>query len=63
VRQARESIEHNQLFKPEQIEQSAENLKLEAEKNWDALVQEVAEFSDRLSEAAKAAWEKLTAPR
>lgn len=63
IRQARESIEQNKLFDPDQIERSAENLKLEAEKNWNALVQEVAEFSDRLSEAAKAAWEKLTAPK
>ncbi|WAL62093.1 hypothetical protein [Thermocoleostomius sinensis] len=63
IRQARESIEHNKLFDPDQIERSAETLKLEAEKNWNALVQEVTEISDRLSEAAKAAWEKLTAPK
>lgn len=62
VRQARESIEQNRLFDPDQLERSTENLKLEAEKNWNALVQEVTGFSDRLSEAAKAAWEKLTEP-
>jgi uncharacterized membrane protein len=62
VRQARESIEQNQLFKPDEIERSAEQLREEAEKNWNALVHEVTEFSDRLSEAAKAAWEKLVEP-
>jgi uncharacterized protein YjgD (DUF1641 family) len=63
IRQARESIEQNKLFDPDQIERSAETLRLEAEKNWNALVQEVTEVSDRLSEAAKAAWDKLTAPK
>ena len=62
VRQARESIEQNQLFNPEEIERSAERLREETEKNWNALVHEVTEFSDRLSEAAKAAWEKLVEP-
>lgn len=63
IRQARETVEHNQLFKPDDIERSAERLKEEAEKNWHALVQEVAGFSDRLSEAAKAAWDKLVEPK
>lgn len=62
IRQARETVEQNRLFHPDQLDRSAENLKLEAEKNWNALVQEVTGFSDRLSEAAKAAWEKLTEP-
>jgi hypothetical protein len=62
IRQAREAVEQNRLFDPNQLEQSAEHLKLEAEKNWNALVHEVTELSDRLSEAAKAAWEKLTEP-
>lgn len=63
IREARESVEQNRLFDPNQIERSAENLKLEAEKNWNALVQEVTSLSDRLSEAAKAAWEKLVEPQ
>lgn len=62
IRQAREAVEQNRLFDPAQLEQSAETLRLEAEKNWNALVQEVAGFSDRLSEAARAAWEKLNEP-
>lgn len=62
IREAREAVEQNRLFDPAQLERSAENLRLEAEKNWIALVHEVTGFSDRLSEAAKAAWEKLTEP-
>ncbi|GAB4135125.1 MAG: hypothetical protein Fur0046_07600 [Cyanobacteria bacterium J069] len=59
VRQAREAVEQNQLFKPDELEQSIDSIQKEAEKNWNALVTEVNELGDRLSEAAKAAWEKL----
>jgi hypothetical protein len=59
VRQAREAIEQNQLFKPEELERSIDSIQKEAEKNWNALVSEVHELGDRLSEAARAAWEKL----
>jgi hypothetical protein len=60
VRQARESVEQAKILDLEQIEQSTQQIQQEAEKNWQTLVQEVNGFSDRLSEAAKAAWEKLT---
>jgi anthranilate/para-aminobenzoate synthase component I len=63
VRQARESVEQGKIFDLERIEQSAQQLQQEAEKNWQTLVHEVNGFSDRLSEAAKLAWEKLTEPR
>jgi vacuolar-type H+-ATPase subunit E/Vma4 len=59
VRQAREAVEQNQLFKPDELEKSIDSIQKEAEKNWNALVTEVNELGDRLSEAAKAAWEKL----
>lgn len=59
VRQAREAVEQSQLFKPDELEQSIDSIQKEAEKNWNALVSEVNELGDRLSEAAKAAWEKL----
>jgi hypothetical protein len=59
VREARESIEQGRLLDLERIEQSAQKLQQEAEKNWQSLVQEMGGLSDRLSEAAKAAWEKL----
>jgi anthranilate/para-aminobenzoate synthase component I len=62
VRQARESVEQGKLFDLERIEQSAQQLQQEAEKNWQSLVHEVNGFSDRLSEAAKLAWDKLTEP-
>ncbi len=59
VREARESVEQSRLLDLERIEQSAQKLQQEAEKNWQSLVQEMGGLSDRLSEAAKAAWEKL----
>jgi molecular chaperone GrpE (heat shock protein) len=63
VRRAREKIENEQLIERDRIEHSFELIKNEAEKNWESVVKEVAEVGDRLAEAAKAAWEKLTAPR
>lgn len=63
VRQAREAIEQNRLFDPAEVEKSAQDLRQEAEKNWQALVSEVTLLSDRLSEAAQAAWQKLVEPR
>ena len=63
VRQAREAIEQNKLFDPDRIEDSFQLLQMDAQKNWEAIVKEVATFGDRLADAAKAAWETLTAPR
>jgi seryl-tRNA synthetase len=63
VRRARETIEHNQLIERDRIEHSFELIKKEAEKNWESVIKEVAEVGDRLADAAKAAWEALTAPR
>jgi hypothetical protein len=63
VRRAREKIENEQLIERDRIENSFELIKNEAEKNWESVTKEVAEVGDRLAEAAKAAWEKLTAPR
>lgn len=63
VRQAREEIEQMNLFDPQRIENSIQMMQVEAERNWDSLVEEVATLGDRLSDAAKAAWEALTAPR
>ena len=63
VRRAREKIENEQLIERDRIENSFELIKNEAEKNWESVIKEVAEVGDRLTEAAKAAWEKLTAPR
>ncbi len=63
VRRARESIEQNQLIERDRIERSFELIQKDAEKNWQSILNEVAELGDRLADAAKAAWEVLTAPR
>lgn len=63
VRKARETLEQNQLIERDRIEYSFELIQKEAEKNWQSIVKEVAEIGDRLADAAKAAWDTLTAPR
>lgn len=63
VRQARETIEQNKIFDPEQIEYTVKLMQMDAEKNWDSLLKEVSILGDRLSDAAKAAWDALTDPR
>jgi hypothetical protein len=63
VRRARESVEQSKLVDPERIAYSMKLIQMEAEKNWESIIKEVATFGDRLADAAKAAWEALTAPR
>lgn len=63
VKRARATIEENKLIERDRIEHSFEMIQSEAEKNWQSVVKEVSELGDRLTEAAKAAWEVLTAPR
>lgn len=63
VRQAKEAVEQTQLINPEQIEHSAELLIQDAQKNWDAVVNEISTLGDRLAEAAQLAWETLTQPK
>ena len=63
VRQAREAIEQDQLFDKDRIEYSFKLLQMDAEKNWESIIKEVSTFGDRLANAAKAAWDVLTAPR
>lgn len=63
VRQAREAIEQNKLFDPERLEYSFWLVQKEAEKNWQSVLDEVLVIGDRLADAAKAAWDALTAPR
>lgn len=63
VRRAREKVEGEQLIERDRIEHSFEMIKNEAEKNWESVIKEVSELGDRLADAAKAAWEALTAPR
>ena len=63
VRQAREAIEQDKLFDKDRIEYSFKLLQMDAEKNWESIIKEVSTFGDRLTDAAKAAWDVLTAPR
>jgi aspartokinase len=63
VRQAREAIEQTQLIDPDRIEQSVQLIQQEAQKNWQSITDEIYSLGDRLSEAAKAAWNVLTQPK
>jgi hypothetical protein len=63
VRQAKETIETNQLIERDRIEHAFDMIQQEAQKNWDSVTKEVQDLGDRLQAAAKAAWESLTAPR
>ena len=63
VKKARTTIEENKLIERDRIEHSFEIVQREAEKNFNSVAKEVAEIGDRLADAAKAAWEILTAPR
>mgnify|MGYP001793791837 CR=1 FL=1 len=62
VRQARETIEQNQLIERANIENAFEMIQNEATKNFESVVAEVQELGDRLQAAAQAAWDILTAP-
>ena len=63
VRKAREDIENRQIFEPAQIEDAIRQIQKEIEKDWDSIVREVTSFGDRLNEAARAAWDILTASK
>ena len=63
VRKARTEIENLDLFEPSRIEDAFKQVQAEVEKDWDSVVNNVLSFGDRLNEAAKAAWEVLSAPR
>jgi gas vesicle protein len=63
VRSAREAIEQNKLIESDRIEHSIQHIQQEAEKNWQSVVSEIESFGTRLTEAAKAAWDKLSEPK
>lgn len=63
VRSTREAIEENKLFDPDRVEYSIWLAQKEAEKNWQSVVDQVTILGDRLADAAKAAWDALTAPQ
>ncbi|WP_414563957.1 MULTISPECIES: hypothetical protein [unclassified Anabaena] len=63
VRQAREAIEREKLIERDRLENTWTTMQEETEKNWHLLVKEITDFSDRIQDAAKAAWEAFNAPR
>jgi len=63
VRRAREVIEQTTLIDPDRLEQSVQLIQQEAQKNWQSVIDEIHALGDRLSEAAKAAWNILTQPK
>lgn len=63
VRKVRQDVEGTNLFDRDRIAESIRLMQDDVEKNWESLVKEVTSFGDRLTEAAQAAWDTLTAPR
>lgn len=64
ITQTRVKIEENQpLLEKDRIEYSIKLIQMEAKNNWESVLKEVSTLGDRLADAAKAAWEVLTAPR
>ncbi|OKH14957.1 hypothetical protein NIES592_08775 [Fischerella major NIES-592] len=63
VRRARETIEETKLIDPDRLEQSVQLIQQEAQKNWQSINDEIQRLGDRLTEAAKAAWNALTQPK
>ncbi len=61
VRNLRSEVEQLN-FDPERIEESIKLIQMDAEKNWESLVQDIESFGNRLNEAAQAAWSILTSP-
>ena len=63
IRKAKEEVDNLNLFDPKRIDDALKQVQGEVEKDWDNLAKQVTTLGDRLNEAAKAAWEKLTKPR
>lgn len=63
VRNARETIEQFRLIDKDQLENSISQFESDAKQNLEGMVKDIADFGDRISKAAQAAWEVLTAPR
>jgi hypothetical protein len=63
VRNAKQTIEQFRLIDKDQLENSMNQFETDAKQNLEGMVKEIADFGDRISKAAQAAWEVLTAPR
>lgn len=62
VKQARVALEEHQLINRDNVEQAMATIQAEAERNWQKVFHEVKVLGDRLSDAAKAAWETFKDP-
>ncbi|MGB3535803.1 MAG: hypothetical protein WBA13_20085 [Microcoleaceae cyanobacterium] len=63
VRNARQTIEQFRLIDKDQLENSIDQFETDAKQNLEGMVKDIADFGDRISKAAQAAWDVLTAPR
>ncbi len=63
VRNARQTIEQFRLIDKDQLENSIDQFETDAKQNLEGMVKEIADFGDRISKAAQAAWDVLTAPK
>jgi hypothetical protein len=63
VRNAKETIEQFRLIDKDQLENSIDQFETDAKQNLEGMVKEIADFGDRISKAAQAAWDVLTAPK
>ena len=63
VRNAKETIEQFRLIDKDQLENSISQFETDAKQNLEGMVKEIADFGDRISKAAQAAWDVLTAPK
>lgn len=63
VEQSFASVQQEAEKNWQSVEQSFASAQQEADKNWQSVVKDVTEFGDRLSEAAKVAWDIITQSR
>ncbi|MGB3404596.1 MAG: hypothetical protein WBA77_18070 [Microcoleaceae cyanobacterium] len=63
VRNAKQTIEQFRLIDKDQLENSISQFETDAKQNLEGMVKEIADFGDRISKAAQAAWDILTAPK
>lgn len=61
VRKARESVEQNKLIEKERVEQTVQDLQQQTDKNWQGFVSEIESLGTQLTDAAKKAWNDLSA--
>jgi hypothetical protein len=70
VRQVREAIEGEKLIEKDKLEDAWKTIQSEAEKNWNAMFQDIENVGDRITEvqhrfedAVQAFWDTFNSPR